>query len=280
MRDYRQANTTVDISLETELAMTKMRDIATALEEDTYRIEQLTEEITVANDILLQLERFREDSRTLSESEQLSELKSLFIDVAVELERLKVEHAADHPYVREGLAKIRKVRELIEKEPESSVQLIRQAINPLYDSLTEKVAQNELEIRGARARREPLEQTLTQYREQLITIPERNMKLELLQRNLSVESETYEALLKVQVQMQVAESMVLSNMLIVDEANLPAQRDFPSRKVNWILGFFLAIAMALMTALTWEYVARAKEEMDLAEMGPTRLEPAQLGMES
>ncbi|KJR41210.1 Exopolysaccharide synthesis protein [Candidatus Magnetoovum chiemensis] len=116
-----------------------------------------------------------------------------------------------------------------------------------------------------------LKNYLSKYKEELIKLPaisEDNAKVNL---ELSVNKDIYQKLLEYILQIEIAESMTMSDRILVEPAELPEEQKYPWNKLNYILGFILAVFWAFTVALFLEYIDDTIKDPD--ELKQTSKQP-------
>ena len=187
---------------------------------------------------------------TLGESPTLTALRQQLVDLEVKLLGLQQKYADNHPEVIAVRKEIEEINGRIEKEAKKTTLQENLQPNPLKDSLL--MAQ--VELLKAEAKREALKRMLSQLEGELSQLPEKEMQLANLQRDVQVAETLYTTLQQRLQEARIAEATTFGNITAEEMATLPKEPIYPRKGLNYMLGFLLAIALAIAGAALAEYL--------------------------
>ncbi|MDU9048089.1 MAG: polysaccharide biosynthesis tyrosine autokinase [Candidatus Electrothrix sp. Rat3] len=218
-------------------------------------IEVLHKTIAASRSKLEKEEKMWESSSEVGQNSLVTELKQKSADLAAELAGLQITMTEKHPDHRSIVAQIDTITALIKKEPSLSTNKRQFTINPVYESLYQKISDNMVDLKGMLGKLETLETQLTEYRKRLLKLPVLQVKHSKLETEISVNSKIYAALLKYSIEIGLAESAAVAKIRIVEPATVPKQDNpaFPRSSVNMVLGIILGSFFAIGAALTVDY---------------------------
>ncbi len=272
---YQREHSAVDLNFESQGLITKVQNAKTAVRENETVIANMEAEARSARQDLAIVNKFRDETIDLRKSENLNELVSKLNDLFVSLTARRVELTESHPDILQLKEQINQVKELIGDNTGLTKEGVRQAINPLHDFLQERLATLRMNLRGALAKREALAASVDLAMAELIEMPQKVADSSKLSQTSSMYRELYESLMEHQARLKLIEQSPLSDGAVVEAAAPPEDQSFPDKKLNFILGFILAIFFALAAVLFVEYIAVARQEQQRKNASPAGTETAQ-----
>lgn len=174
---------------------------------------------------------------------RLSELES---ELAGTLER----YTDNHPTVISLRATIADVKDKLSREVDRIVGSETMSLDPVYQDLRSKLVANQALVVGLEARQTALRKLLSAAEVGLATIPEEELAVTRLARDLRVDEEIYLMLRSKFEEMRIAEAMKISDVYVVDRATVPNAPVKPRKLLNTaiagVLGAFLAVGLAFV----------------------------------
>ncbi|MBI5403778.1 MAG: polysaccharide biosynthesis tyrosine autokinase [Ignavibacteriae bacterium] len=160
------------------------------------------------------------------QAEQLKNLKGRLNELQISISKKGIDFTKEHPEYKQ-----------LEKDLE----------------ITEKLIQNEAKpiLNREQALRDPL---YDEFSKELQKVSEKSFQYSKLDLILSVNKDMYKSLLQYMTQVEVAESITLSNIRVVEHATNPDKPYFPRKPLNYAIGFSLAIFWGLAIGLFIEYI--------------------------
>ncbi|MBC7328595.1 polysaccharide biosynthesis tyrosine autokinase, partial [bacterium] len=205
---------------------------------------------------------------TVGESPTLVALRQQLVDLEVKLLGLQQKYADSHPEVVAIKKQIDEINKRISEEAQKTTLQENLQPNPLRDALLNE----QVELLKAEARRDALRRIVSELEGELSNLPEKEMQLANLQRDLEVAENLYTTLQQRLQEARIAEATTFGNVTMEENATLPHDPIYPRKRLNYTLGFLLAIALAIGGAVIAEYLDDAiKSPMDIERRCRTTL---------
>ena len=203
----------------------------------------------------LQLEDQEVISATVeSDNPLINQYKGKLADLETQLVGLRAKYTDQHPDIVQVNEQIQKVKDNLKKEVEKSISSTTTTINPIYQSLYQRMVTLETEIIGHRARMEAYSGIIATYEERLKGLPEKELELIRRQRVATISNEIYSMLMTRHKEIQISEAMQISNVIIIDKAVVPEEPVKPNKKMVVIVAGFLALFIGMALAFILEYL--------------------------
>ncbi|WP_027184398.1 GumC family protein [Desulfovibrio inopinatus] len=248
----------VELSSQAQALISKIRDVESEISSNDNAIVNAEAQNVEAKALLTQIDELRQASIDYSPSQQRTSLENLLVDKLVTFVGQAAELTKAHPQMKSLNNQINEIKHQLKKQPVTSLNTIQKSINPVYDSLKDRIQQNTVELQGHFAKQKNLSMQLDAVKQQLIRIPEIAVTDDRLSTDLSAAKTMYQDLKEYLLKATVAESVATSELSVVESATVPTERNFPSKKINFSLGFIVGLFLALMSVLLLEYIDRAR----------------------
>lgn len=187
---------------------------------------------------------------TIGESPTLVALREQLVDLEVKLLGLQQKYADNHPEVLAVKKQIEEINGRIDKEVQKTTLQENMQPNPLRDNLLTA----QVELLKAEASRDALSRFVSQLEGELSQLPEKEMELANLQRDVQVTENLYTTLQQRLQEARIAEATTFGNVTAEEMATLPSFPIYPRKGLNYALGFLLALAFAIGGAALAEYL--------------------------
>lgn len=189
---------------------------------------------------------------------QLPQLRS-------QLAMLRTRYTDEHPDV---LALRRRIEDL-----EKTQRTAAPVFDPDGTSPRAQLARAEPEVESLKTRRSRIEGDMARLQAQVDSAPHTEQQLATLTRDYTQIRENYEALLKKQMEAQMAEHLERrwrgARFRVLDPAHLPDEPFYPDRVLLGLLGLFGGLGLGLMAAFAGEYLDHSvKNTEDLETLLP------------
>lgn len=257
IRNFRLNERAIDLPLETQASiahmdalLTEKENIATALAETRAREAELNRQLEADALKLAVPGSVVGDNRTY-----LGELKTMLVDTENNLAAAKVEKRSGHPDVQALEQRMANLREQIRGETESRLE----AAPELRDLQRQQAAQE--------AQWEEVNRQIEAHAESMSKIPLKTFVGDQLALRYTVAESLYNALLQSLHEVGLAESMVLSDMRIIEPATPPPwnRPEGPKRLLVAILGVLFGLGFALAAVFTIEHFDDTIRTLDEAK---------------
>lgn len=180
-------------------------------------------------------------------------LKQDLVDLQAQYTKLILQnYKEDHPKIQELKSQIEKTKENLKAESlkiasgENIIDPISQIQKFMEESIT-----LEIEIQTYRAQEQTLKRVLDGYRNNLTTLPDKELRLAQLLRDKEVNEKVYTMLLHKKEEAKIAEAEKIGNIRIIDPAKTPLIPYKPRKKlmlfIGGVFGLLLGIGLTFLT---------------------------------
>lgn len=187
---------------------------------------------------------------TVGESPTLIALRQQLVNLEVQLLGLQQKYADNHPDVLAVKKQIEEIKGRIDREAQKTTLQENMQPNPLMDQLLA----SQVELLKAEAQRDALRKFVSQLERELSQLPEKEMELANLQRDVQVAENLYTTLQQRLQEARIAEATTFGNVTTEEMATLPRIPIYPRKGLNYVLGFLLALALSIGGAVLVEYL--------------------------
>jgi capsular exopolysaccharide synthesis family protein len=253
-KDYRLEEGFVDIDKETDILLNKVSSLRTAEEENEKSILEIEKRHNLISEKFKETEKFREASKVFSENAILKSLQTELKDVLIEAETRSIDITKEHPAFKTLEKKLGAISELMKKEEELLLTTQNFSIDPMYDDLYGKLFSNYVDKVIAVSKRDLIKIYIDVYHKELMKIPVRNEVVAEFNADTSIYKSLYQSLLGYLTQVNVAETIALSNISVVENAVLPEKPSFPKKFLNYLAALFLGSFLGLIATLFVDYI--------------------------
>lgn len=251
LRDHRVENGYVSLTEETTVLLTKVQVLRTEYEDSQSELIGSKRRLEVMRQEIVKTPEFREDSFTFAMNDQLSMLRSKLTEARIEEAGTATDITREHPGFRELEKRLETIQALLNEEKQRELQLVgkTERVQPVYDQLLQDIVTATVQVEGLTVMLGVQSKLLDAYQEKLMRLPflyvgemELNTETQALQTS-------YASLISYLSRLEIAETMSLSGVKLVDSAVRPATPSWPKRLVNLIAGVFLGACVSLVVAL-------------------------------
>lgn len=200
-------------------------------------------------------------------SPRVQKLKEKLIEVELQSLELKVQnYAEDHPKMIQLSQEIAQTRESLRNE---TLQLTNneKLIDPLVQM--EKYANEsitlELDLESFKAQEVALKGIIDEYDNALNTLPRKEYQLAQLTRDKEVNQKIYMMLSEKLEEAKISEAENITEIRIIDKAELPKFPILPNKKLNLAIGLILGLIVGVGLAFLLEYkdiIVTSPEEVE------------------
>lgn len=223
IKDFKIAENVVDLGLETERAMNRMSELLMMKEHAVVALAESKAQLTTLRSPMTNQTELGVSTLAISENPQVELLKRNLGEAEVQLAGLRVEKKSDHPDVTALNGKIENLRRQLEAEVRTFIGGQEARLKNLNEETNRLLAE-----------------LLTQFPRKAITDSQ-------LQLRYSATRDLYDSLLDHLNQAGIAEAMTLSDIKLVEPANLsrPEAPKGPQRGLIRFMGLFLGVVFGL-----------------------------------
>jgi len=238
---FQQRNNTVNLEIETRIAIEKMAELMKQKEDNVINISETQTKIETLKN---QMKQTSPSVPTLimKDNPQIQRIMQDLSQTRTKLAGELTDKTENHPDV---FSLRQQIKEL-EKDLEKEVQ-VHQTTSPELNEFERQLAALNVHLEG-------INKDINKYVSLIKTIPAKNSEEAKLKLSLTASQEIYSSLLDYGNRIGVAEAMVFPDATLVQPAMKPYEPESPKMILNGILGAFLGLFFALGLAFFAEYV--------------------------
>ncbi|MBP2627466.1 MAG: lipopolysaccharide biosynthesis protein [Firmicutes bacterium] len=191
-----------------------------------------------------------ESPGVIADNVVIQQYKTKLAGLEVELAEIQRKYTEKHPKVLALQDSVSVLRGTLESEIEKVIRLEAPSQNIVHQGLLQNRMQAEAEVAAAIARNGVLMEIIAENEKRLAQLPEKELEIARLTRNVVVGQDTYMMLAKRHEEARINEAMQIVEVQMVDLASLPQEPIKPRRLLNIILatifGLFTGITLAAL----------------------------------
>ncbi len=258
LKEFKEKEKTVNLDTETTYLLQKISDLKKTMEDNNLSIYKLRASIKPVESQLKSIPRYEKTSEQIKENDIIQSLKLTLRDLYLDLAATKTKYTREHPSVVDIQNKIEQTKELIQKEMSKVFASETTSVNPLHETIMEKLAGYYADIAAYESQNQIFPNIIKKYEAELMTLPKKSSSYAQLSLAVTVTQDVYDSLLKYQYQVGIVESMALSSIYLVEPAVIPDKKDSkhrnPSLFLNTIVAVLLGTIFGVSSALLIEYL--------------------------
>ena len=164
--------------------------------------------------------------------------------------RTNENYSSDHPQIKLLQEELAKIKATLDAEIKKYISK-----NLNYDPLSfrnqilTKIVQAEVELEMARTQVQGLEQTKAIFEDRIITLPDKELQLARLTRNMALDEKIYAIMMEKYEDARIAEQAKIGNIRVIDYAERPDKPIKPNIAMNLLVGILLGLGLGIATAL-------------------------------
>ncbi|MEC9488876.1 MAG: Wzz/FepE/Etk N-terminal domain-containing protein [Halanaerobium sp.] len=267
LMEYKEKHDVVLPDEQAKTILEKLVTLETNRAKAGMELQQAQSSLEELESNLLNEDREIISTKTISNNPVVMESKSRLASLQVELAGLKEVYTERHPKVIEVETKIDEVKEVLEQQVAEIVTARTETLNPIYQTLREKIINLNATIIGYQAQLATYDEQITDFRGQLVSLPEKELELARLERESRVAESIYMLLMERKEEIQIKEAMQSSDIAVVDPAVVNDNPIKPRKKLNVAIAAFLAIFIGLGIIFLLEYLdTTVKDEKDIERL--------------
>ena len=241
------------VQWDTELTQTQIARI-----EVEQRLTQIQEKLLAQDEIII-------SSTTIQNNPLVQSYQQRLADLEIALAGARELYTERHPEVLSLQAEIQEVRTRLANEVERVIATETQTINPIHSQLYSQLISTQVELVAINAREQAILEQRNALEGQYTNIPEKELELVRLMREVSVHEDIYLMLMTRYEEIRINEQMHSGNLQIVDPAVVPHNPIKPRVKLNIAIGGVLGLFVGVGLAFLLEFVdntIKTKEDVE------------------
>jgi len=253
LKEFREKNRVLTISSKTEALIKKQ----TVLE-----MQKIEKEVELKS-LLIKLKKLKEklqtESKTIVSSKniktnpELQKLKAELVSAEINLATALTKYGNKHPKVINLKSEISFLKNKIKNSVKSIVSEKVVGDNPQFAALMQEVVNSEVKVHTVNAQIESFEKRLNSLKKAFSDIPQKEMILADLQRQVSFNEEIVLRLEKKATELRILKAGQSANFEIIDKATMPDKPIGPKRLLNIVMGIIGGLILGLIFAYIAEY---------------------------
>lgn len=258
LREFKEKEKIINVDSETQELITRISGLKKSMDDNALAITKTKASIEQIETQLKSMSKYQKISERIKENEVITPLKLTLRDLYVLLAESKTKYTKDHPSVIDIENKIAQTKDLLQNEIEKVFGEETTGIDPVYQDLTGKLAENYADTAGFESQNHSYQKIIKKYESEIMSLPRKVSDHAQLQLAITVTQDVYDSLLKYQYQVGMAESMALANIYLVESAVTPKIDDsshrHPSLTINIIIALLLGTTFGIFASLLIDYM--------------------------
>ncbi|HPV65007.1 MAG TPA: GNVR domain-containing protein, partial [Candidatus Cloacimonas sp.] len=251
LREFKNLNKLTQLTEETKKLIEQASDVEAEYE------AALTEQAVKAKTLDMLNRQLREQDSLLVNIDNIlktpyiNELRKQIVDTQSLITKLvtKNEYPLDHPQIQLLYREIENAKETLDREIRKLVSLsINEDPLKTRSDLLTRIIQANVDLEMARAKVDGLEQTKEMYNQRLIAIPNTELELARLTRNLMLDEKIHSMMMEKYEDAKIAEQAKIGNIRIIDYAERPTIPIKPRVSMNILVGIILGLGLGIGSA--------------------------------
>ncbi len=247
LQNYRQEERVLAPTEETSIVLNQLIQLQTrkaememAKQETTNRIEEIKKRLSQEDPTFVY-------STNITSNPMVATLKQRLTQLETELAGVKAQYSSQHPTILALNAQISEVQMQLSNEVEQIINGETITPNPIYQALLQELIFLEIDSILADSNIEALETNISQLDKELSGLPEKELALARLTRDLNVTEQIYLLLRSKYEEIRIQEAMQTANVTVIDESIIPERPIKPNTKLNLaiagVLGLFIGVGL-------------------------------------
>lgn len=254
LKDFKEKNKVTYLDQESREVLRGMTEVEVLYTRAKADREETEQRLSYVNEKIAEQRREIVPSITDVTSPWAQKLKTQLVDLEVQYTTLQVQgYPEDHPQVIKIKDQIEQTKQSLTREMlkiaegEDIIEPLSQIQNFLEESVSLGV-----DLHAYRAREDALKRIVDSYDKRLQTLPEKELQLAQLTRAKDVNNRIYMMLLEKGEEARITEAGKISNIRVIDPAEIPRKPVKPRKRLNLILGIIVGLTVGVGLAFFTE----------------------------
>jgi len=247
---FRQSAQVVSPTEETKVLLNKIAELETMRAEAEVGLHEAEESRRELEKQLADQPQTLITARQIADNPMIQYYRTRLADLQTQLAGAQEQYTEKHPRVLDLKAQIEQVREQLNQEVAKVIPTETESLNPVYQTLLQKLLAVQADILALEARRNALSSLIQQNDALLNGLPQKELELARLTRDVAVNEEVYMMLRTRYEETRIAENMQTSDVWVVDPAVVPTSPVSPRPTLNMaialVLGLFAGVGVAFV----------------------------------
>ncbi|MFW5628508.1 MAG: GumC family protein [Candidatus Cloacimonadaceae bacterium] len=251
LREFKNLNKLTELSAETTKLIEKSTELEAQLEAaltdmavKARSVDMITRQLTEQDSILVDIDN-------LVKAPYVDELRKQVVETHALITKLitKNEYPLDHPQILLLNRELENARTNLDREIRKLVN-VSAGSDPLAlrNDLLNRLIQANIDMELARTRVDGLEQTREMYDKRIIALPNTELELARLSRNMLLDGKIHGMMMEKYEDAKIAEQAKVGNIRIIDYAERPTTPIKPKVSMNILVGLILGLGLGVGAA--------------------------------
>ena len=253
LRDFQRENETINLDAEAEMVIQNIGQL------DHQKIQLLQSRAGSIGTLDVLTKEVSKLTKTVISAEQLTdnrivvELQQQLSNDRIQLAALESQYPAGHSSIDRLNARIAQTVKEITGEDEQRITSKTRTLNPIHQGLTKELILTIGQIRQTDNQILVLDAKIETYNELIATWPDKQLALGRLKRDLLLDQQLYETLVKARQEAMLIKEAELGSVKILEDASFPERPISPRQKLNLALGLLMGLVLGIGVAFLRDY---------------------------
>lgn len=258
LASYEERHDIVSLSLQKEMGLKRVFDAETDLQATDTTRKEIAQRAEKVRQQLQSLDaRVTTQQRSLPHQYSIERLNTIVIELQNKRTQLLTKFQSEDRLVKEVDQQIADTKATLERV--SQQQSVEQTtdVNPMHQALALELARAQAELTTKQARQDSLSTLTQEHRAKLATLESTTLKHAELERKVKEMKDNYQLFAKKRDDALITAALdkqKISNVSIAENPSIPGLPSSPNRKMNLVLGLFLAGFLGLGSGIGAEFL--------------------------
>lgn len=248
LREFKNLNRLTELSTETVKLIEQSSELEAELESALTEMAVKAKSLDLLSKQLRDQDSLMVDVDNIIQTPYLVELRKQVVETQALITKLitKNEYPLDHPQIILLNRELENTRENLDREVKKLISVTVPS-DPLStrSDLVSRIIQASIDLELARTRVNGLEQTKEMYEQRIISLPNTELELARLSRNMMLDSKIHGIMMEKYEDAKIAEQAKVGNIRIIDYANRPTIPIKPRVSMNILVGIILGLGLGV-----------------------------------
>ncbi|HRY84100.1 MAG TPA: polysaccharide biosynthesis tyrosine autokinase, partial [Candidatus Cloacimonadota bacterium] len=253
LREFKNLNKLTQLSEETSKLIEQSADVEANYESALTDQAVKAKTLVVLQQQLAEQDSLLTDVQNVLSAPRVEELRKQVVGLQTTITKLQIKdpliYDSGHPQIKALNDELQQAEEELRKEINVLLK-IRANSDPLAtrSELFGKIIQSNLELEMARAQVDGLKSTKEMYDERIITLPNTELELARLTRNMMLDGKIHDMMMEKYEDAKIAEQAKVGNIRIIEYAEKPNVPIKPRVSMNILVGLILGLGLGIGAA--------------------------------
>ncbi|MFQ6614960.1 MAG: polysaccharide biosynthesis tyrosine autokinase, partial [Fidelibacterota bacterium] len=256
LRSFQEKEQIFGLDGNADLLLQQLSDIESKYYTTLAGINILKERKRYMMDQLSQEEKQLAGNLLSSINDRVFALRTEIAQTEADLVRNASLYGEEHDLVKSNRVKIKKLKDELELQTQQLIARGLAVADPIKyrQAMIDTLLRFEGNEAGLEFRAQEYEKLVSQYNDQLNTLPAKSLHFARLERDRKVLADTYSLMRQKLEEARITQASQLGKVRIIDPAIPPEHRSKPNTKMNLLLGLILGLGLGVGGAFMAEYL--------------------------